>query len=342
MLGWEVIPRIGFGSFSVSPHGVGIMAGYFVGVLLMVRRARQRGFDEDHVWNAAAWGVVGAILGARIAYLTGHFDEFSSPLEWLQIWEGGISLVGGLLGGFTAAYIYVRRRGVDFFELTDLAAPGLALGTVIGRIGDLMIGDHLGKPASGWWGWKYRGGELISMPPCTNQAGDAVYPTASGCIEPGTVLHQTALYDQLWSVVILGVLLLLDRNPRRRGFLSLAWVSLYGLGRIATDFLRVDKTWLGLGLTGSQITSILFLAVAVYLLLRYQGIPGEPRPAKVPETVTAQAAALPATPAAASAWEAGHQPELPQPKADDQMELPESQADHQPDVPDEPDMDARE
>jgi phosphatidylglycerol:prolipoprotein diacylglycerol transferase len=115
MLGWRVVPRIGFDSFSVSPHGVGIMVGYFVGVLLMARRARRRGFDEDHVWNAAAWGVVGAILGARIAYLLGHFDEFSDPIEWLKIWEGGISLVGGLIGGFSAVFIYVRRVGVDFF-----------------------------------------------------------------------------------------------------------------------------------------------------------------------------------------------------------------------------------
>lgn len=282
MLGWRVVPRIGFGDASVSPHGVGIMIGYFAGVVLMARRARKQGFDEDHVWNAAAWGVVGAILGARIAYIVGHFDDFSGPLEWLKIWEGGISLVGGLIGGFTAAWIYARRRGVNFFELTDLAAPGLALGTAIGRVGDLMIGDHLGKPTSGWWGWEYQGGELISAPPCLYPGGDPVYPSVSGCIEPGMVVHQTALYDQIWSLVIFGVLMYLDRSPRRRGFLSLVWASLYGLGRIATDFLRVDKTWFGLGLTGSQITSIVVVVIAIYLLVRYRGVPGEPVAAGLP------------------------------------------------------------
>lgn len=295
MLGWRVVPRIGFGDFSVSPHGVGIMVGYFVGVLLMARRARQRGFDEDHVWNAAALGVVGAILGARIAYILGHFDEFTGPVEWLKIWQGGISLVGGLIGGFGLVYLYVRRKGVDFFELVDLAAPGLALGTVLGRSGDLLIGDHLGKATSGWWGWVYRGGELISAPPCLTPSGDPVYPTASGCIEPGTVVHQTALYDQIWSLVILGILLYLDRSPRRRGFLILTWASLYGLGRIATDFLRVDKTWLGLGLTGSQITSIVFVLVCVYLLIRYRGAPGDDgEPVALVEATTVVSSAGPA------------------------------------------------
>jgi prolipoprotein diacylglyceryltransferase len=85
LLGWEVIPRVGFGNFTISPHGLGIALGYFVGTMLLARRARARGFSEDHAWNAAAISVVGAILGARTAYVIGHFDEFNSPVEWLQI-----------------------------------------------------------------------------------------------------------------------------------------------------------------------------------------------------------------------------------------------------------------
>lgn len=269
MFGWKVIPRFG----PVSLHGIGIMFGYLAGTILWVRRGRARGFDEDKVWSAASWAVVGAILGARVAYVAGHFDEFNSPVEWLRIWEGGISLVGGMMGGWLAAYLYARTAGIHFFDLADLAAPGLALGVALGRSGDLAIGDHLGKETSGWWGWEYRGGELISPPPCITPQGNPVYSSIDGCIEPGMVVHQTALYDAIWSLVILAILTLLERNPRRRGFLALAWASLYAVGRIATDFLRVDKTWLGLGLTGSQITSIIVLIVCVYLIVRYGGVP---------------------------------------------------------------------
>ncbi|MEX0789275.1 MAG: prolipoprotein diacylglyceryl transferase family protein, partial [Actinomycetota bacterium] len=108
MLGWEVIPRIPLGSLSVSPHGVGIAVGYFIGATLMARRARRTGFDEDHAWNAAVVGILGAIIGARIAYVIGHNDQFSEPIEYLQIYKGGISLMGGLIGGFTAAWLFCR------------------------------------------------------------------------------------------------------------------------------------------------------------------------------------------------------------------------------------------
>lgn len=273
MLGWKVIPRFGAGGAGISPHGLFIAAGYFLGASMMARRGRERGVDEGHLWNVAAWGVVGAILGARIAYIAGHADDFSSPLEWLQIWKGGISLMGGFLGGIGLAWRYIRKNGLDFFQVADLGATGLAAGTALGRIGDLVIGDHLGKETSGPWAWVYRGGELISPPPCHDGAGNPVYSTPDGCIVPGTAVHQTALYDGLWSLVIFGILLLADRRQPRRGFLFLSWAGLYAAGRIVTDFLRVDKRWV-LGLTGSQLTALAALVVCGYLLARYRGAPG--------------------------------------------------------------------
>lgn len=280
-MGWRVIPRFGFGPIGVSPHGIGIAAGVFVGAWFMARRARSRGQDPDVVWSGAYFGVIGSILGARIAYVAGHFNEFSSPIEWLEIWKGGISLVGGLLGAFTAVYIFTRRRKISFFRLVDLGAPWLGIGIAVGRIGDLLIGDHLGRETSGWWGWQYKGGLLISPPPCT-ALGEAVYSTFDGCIAPGTVVHQTALYDSLWSLVIFGLLLLLDRKPHKTGFMFLTWASLYALGRIGTDFARVDKHWLDLGLTGSQLTSIAALLVCLFLLIRYQGAPPMASTAELP------------------------------------------------------------
>lgn len=277
MLGWRVVPGIGWGPLNVSPHGVGIALGYFVGAWLMARRTRRAGFDEDLAWNASAWGVIGAVVGARVAYVAGHLDAFRSPLDWIKIWEGGISLIGGLLGGMLAVAIYLRRRELSFLQLGDFGAPALALGIALGRSGDLIIGDHLGKPTSGWWGWTYRGGELISPPPCLTADGQPVYPSLDGCIEPGMAVHQTALYDAVWSLIIFALLLWLERRSgalrARPGFLFLTWAMLYALGRIVTDFLRVDKTWI-FGLTGSQITSVVAVAFCGYLLVRYRGGPG--------------------------------------------------------------------
>lgn len=244
-----------------------------MGAWLMARRAREAAYPEDHCWNGAGIGVLGAILGSRIAYVAGHLDFYANPADMFRIWEGGLSLVGGLIGAFGLVWVYTKVKKISFFQLVDLGAPGMGLGIALGRIGDLMIGDHLGKETTGWWGWVYEGGTLISPPPCVTAEGDSVYSTLSGCIEPGIVLHQTALYDMAWSFVILGILLWLARSPQRRGFLFLAWACLYALGRIGTDFLRVDKTWFGLGLTGSQITSLMVLVAGSILLARYKGIP---------------------------------------------------------------------
>ncbi len=267
MLGWEVIPRIPLENLSVSPHGVGIAVGYFLGATLMARRARRTGFDEDHAWNAAVVGVLGAIVGARLAYIIGHSAQFQSPIEYLQIYKGGISLMGGLLGGFLAAYIYCRVKNLDFARLADLGAPGLAIGTAVGRIGDLVIGDHLGRTTSGFWGWEYKGGELISPPPCD----PSIYPSPDGCIRPGMVVHQTALYDAIWALIIFLVLMVLSRKPRPNGFLVLTWAALYSAGRIITDFTRVDKTWFGTGLTGSQLTAIAVLGFSLVGLTKLRG-----------------------------------------------------------------------
>lgn len=285
MLGWEVIPRIPLGDLgSVSPHGVGIAVGYFIGATLMARRARKSGFDEDHAWNAAVVGILGAIVGARLAYVIGHNDQFNEPVEYLQIYKGGISLMGGLIGGFLAAWLYCRSKKLDFGRLADMGAAGLAIGTAVGRIGDLVIGDHLGRTTDGFWGWEYKGGELISAPPCD----PSVYPSANGCIEPGMVVHQTALYDSLWALVVFVVILRLERRPRPKGFLIFTWAAMYSAGRILTDLTRVDKTWFGTGLTGSQLTAIAVLLLSLVCLARLRR---KPRVAAVTPDDSAHAAA---------------------------------------------------
>lgn len=351
MLAWEVIPRIPLGDFGVSPHGVGIAIGYFIGATLMARRARRTGFDEDHAWNAAVVGVLGAIVGARIAYIVGHSNQFESPIEYLQIYRGGISLAGGLMGGFLTAWLYARSKKLDFARLADLGAPGLAIGTAVGRIGDLVIGDHLGKPTDGFWGWEYRGGELISSPPCL-QGGGPVYPSANGCIEPGMVVHQTALYDAVWALVIFFILMRLDRKPRPKGFLVWAWAALYAAGRIVTDFTRVDKTWFGTGMTGSQLTAIAVLLVALSALPRLRRAPaaaagavGEAPGAAGAATVaaasdgTAQAPAADAAEGRAEGAEAeppGVEEPAPEVAPADEAEATEVEASQEPAVAEEP------
>jgi phosphatidylglycerol:prolipoprotein diacylglycerol transferase len=283
VIGWPILDRIRLGPVAVSPHGLGIAAGYLAGSWWMIREGRNRGLSEEHVGTILLWALVGAIFGARFFYVLGHFSEFDSIGEMLAIWRGGISLIGGIAGAIIFAYPIMRRRGYRFLQVMDSAALGLAFGIVVGRIGDLVIGDHLGKPTDFFLGWAYRGGQLPG-PWVEISAGQWEATLAGGFtqtlsrqgatlvqgserIAAGPGVHQTALYDFFIAAGLFVFLYWLNRRPRREGVLIMSFAIWYGAGRVITDLLRIDKTFFGL--TGSQWTSIAAIVISVIVLVRF-------------------------------------------------------------------------
>ena len=275
-LEWGITPSIDIGGLSVSPHGIGIAIGYLAGAQLMVRRARRLGGPpENDIWNALFYALIGAIVGARLGYVLGHFSEVTEGgddlLGVFKVWEGGISLLGGITGAVLFALPYAVRRKMGFWRSTDLAVPGLALGIVIGRVGDLVIGDHLGDPTTFALGWRCTG-ETGGVAPASAATYERLAESSSpslGCFD--VVLHQTALYDFVSTLLLLGVLLYAGRTLRRQGMLTLLFVTWYGTMRVITDFLRVDKRYLGL--TGSQLLALSVVLASLYMLARYRGAP---------------------------------------------------------------------
>jgi phosphatidylglycerol:prolipoprotein diacylglycerol transferase len=289
-LAWEILPRFHVGPLAISPHGIGIALGFLAGAQLMVRRARRVGGPpENDIWNALFYALLGSIVGARVGYVLGHLSEVTDggddPLGVFRVWEGGISLIGGITGAVLMALPYVLRNRMGFWRTLDLAAPGLALGIVIGRIGDLIIGDHLGKPTTFALGWRCLGSD--GAPPVAAErylrALDAGDPPSLGCFD--LVLHQTALYDFISTLVLLGVLLWLGKRHRNAGFMILVLTVWYGAMRVITDSLRVDKRYFDL-LTGSQLMTLAAGLVCLYLLARYRGAPprfrAPPEPSAMP------------------------------------------------------------
>jgi prolipoprotein diacylglyceryltransferase len=155
-------------------------------------------------------------------------------------------------GGLALGLPVIRRAGLPLWPVLDGVAPGLALGIAIGRVGDLVVADHLGKP--------------------TRFALGFVCPsadTASPCVAPiGQAVHQPALYDLLAAAAILAVLFLLRRRPvPYHGHLMLLFGALYGSARFVEDFFRIDETH-GTGLSGSQWTAVTVVALCTWLLAR--------------------------------------------------------------------------
>lgn len=272
---FHAYPRIG----GISPHGIGIAVGYLLGGMLMVRYATKRGISSDEVWNMLMRAVVGVIVGARLFYVVGHFGEYfgagRNPLDIFKIWEGGIVFYGGAVGGIVAAIPTMRKHGYPIRTVLDMAAPAFPLGLIFGRIGDIIVGDHLGGASTMPFAFRFFPYQIPPNPGSYvahsfQSEGDLSACFLSGC-------HQTAFYDLVNVFILFPVVLLLARKARPRGWLIAFTATWYGGARLITDFAR-DAQFYGLGplrLHGTQWFSILLIVVgAVYLIRLARG--GEP------------------------------------------------------------------
>jgi len=237
------------------------------------------------------WALIGAIVGGGFFYVVAHFGEpgLKTIGDAFAVYRGGISLIGGIFGAMIFAYPLMRRYKLGFLQAMDTAAIGLPLGIVIGRIGDLVIGDHLGKPTSWLLAFRYFGGNLSGYD-CVGgvcattlnggqsqqitHAGATHFGAAGQILGHGIGVHQTALYDFLSTMVMVLVLVWMNRRPRRTGIMVMTFATWYAGMRIITDFLRVDKRFFGL--TGSQWGSVLVVVLCVATFIRFAMKPEHP------------------------------------------------------------------
>ncbi len=272
-LSWRVDTTREIFGIPYFPHGLLIAVAFVLGGLLLHRYTRQRGVPTDVLLDILTWVIVGSMLGTRLVWVAGNLDRMDSIAEVFMIWHGGMTLYGGILGGLIAGVIMLRRHQLPVLEMIDLAAPAMALGLVIGRVSDLVTGDHLGKPTGLPWGFRYVG---------TNPPGDP--PPL------GAVVHPVALYDTLLVSILFVILVLYLRKPRPAGTAAAIFALYYSIDRLFLDFLRTDRTRL-FGLTGTQLASIaVIIVVGTWLVRRRRnGLTAPHRPdhdvVRAPETV---------------------------------------------------------
>jgi phosphatidylglycerol---prolipoprotein diacylglyceryl transferase len=282
-IGWKVIDRFHIGSrFAISPHGVGIAVGFLAGAYVFTHEARKRGYPEESYNSILTAVLIGTIVGSRLGYVFTHLSEFHNPLDILKVYQGGLSQLGGVVGAVLFGYVVIRRAHLPFLPGLDAAAIPIPLGVVIGRVGDLIIGDHLGKPTSWLLAFQYHGGQLSgysceegrcatsladSHAQTITSTGATLTDSAGRVLGTGVGVHQTALYDLLLTMGLVLLLVFLNRTARRAGILFFTYMLWYGSGRIWTDFLRVENRFFGL--TGSQWTSLVAVTLAVVMLTRF-------------------------------------------------------------------------
>ena len=222
-----------WGSLRIHAYALCILAGIIVGLWLTSVRWARRGAPEGSVWDIAIWAIPLGIIGGRLYHVVSSPDAYFGPgfdgtgdLSLIpQLQRGGLGIWGAVLLGVVGAWIGCRKAGVKLTAFLDAAAPGLLLAQAIGRWGNYFNQELFGGPTTLPWGLQV----------------DADNPNFPPGMAADTLFHPTFLYESLWNLVGVGILLALDRKFRfRRGRLFWLYAIYYTLGRVWIEALRID------------------------------------------------------------------------------------------------------
>jgi phosphatidylglycerol:prolipoprotein diacylglycerol transferase len=243
------------GPLSIRWYGILMALAMAIGLWLAYRDARRRGLDPESLLKASELGLLGALVGARLYYVLFNLDYYMQfPQKIIAVWEGGLAIHGGVLGGLLVGGGYALWKGLPAITYMDIAAPSLALGQAVGRWGNFFNEEAFGTPTDLPW-------KLYISP--------AHRPLPFSQEE---FFHPTFLYESVWDFFVFIVLVTVFRKRLERapGALFLTYLGLYSVGRFLTEALRTDALMLG-PLRVAQLASLVGVGLAVIgvpLLLR--------------------------------------------------------------------------
>ncbi|GAA2196870.1 prolipoprotein diacylglyceryl transferase [Sinomonas flava] len=253
-----------WGALRIHAYALCILAGIVVGLWLTARRWRARGGSTDAIWDVAVWAIPAGIVGGRLYHVFSSPDRYFGPgfngtgdLSAIpRVWEGGLGIWGAVALGAIGAWIGCRRADVRLTAFVDAAAPGLLLAQAIGRWGNYFNQELFGGPTDLPWGLEV----------------DAANPNFPPGYAPGTLFHPTFLYESLWNLAGVVILLLLDRRLRfRGGRLFWLYACYYTLGRVWIEAMRIDDaemvTLAGITARLNVWTSIFVFAVSLVVFI---------------------------------------------------------------------------
>ena len=257
--------EISLGPFPVRAYALAIIVGVFVAVFVTERRWVARGGSAGVIADVAVVGVPAGILGGRVYHVITSWSQYADrPLDALKVWEGGLGIPGGLLGGVIGGLLVARKRGLRASALLDCAAPGIAVAQAIGRIGNWFNQELFGRPTDLPWALEI----------------DVVHRPARFLTEP--TYHPTFLYELLWNLVVAATVVLAERHfDLRRGRAFALYVALYSAGRFVIEGIRIDPAGSVGGLRTNEVVSILTFALATAYLVATRNNGTDDRPVEV-------------------------------------------------------------
>ncbi len=264
-------PDWNVGPLTISWHGLMTFVAVAVAVVLVARWGTRQGLSADGIYSVAVWAILGGIIGTRILHVIDFWGETyqHDPVTVLYFWQGGVTIYGAILGGFVGGSLFMIIRNSQWYlsmwgnyfsflgkpvraplpgvgRLADICAPALLIAQAIGRIGDVINGEHFAKFTDLPWAVIY------------------THPESPGGGRAPT--HPAVAYEILMDLVILAVLWPLRDRLRPHGMFFVLYLATYSLGRFFLSFLRVEFNEYG-PLNQAQIVALIVLAVTIPLLV---------------------------------------------------------------------------
>ena len=247
------------GPLTLHWYGLFMILGISAGLLISFRLGKKYyQITKNDIFDLAFWLIIGGIVGARIYDVLLQLPYYINyPWQIFAVWNGGLAIHGSIIAGIIIIYFFSISKKINFFKMTALLVPGLALGQAIGRFGNYFNQEIFGLPTNLPWGIPI---SVLNRP--------LEYVTFQ-------YFHPTFLYESLGSLLIFSVLYLATvwLNKRKRLnldsyiWLTATYMILYSLIRFSLEFIRLDYAPAFLGLRFPQVISLLIIIIFIFLLI---------------------------------------------------------------------------
>lgn len=245
-------------------YGAIIAFGFLLAVLFGGRIAYTWKMSLDKMIDVLIYGTFAGLIGARLFYVFSKWSYYGSHLSEIpQIWNGGLAIYGGLIGGLIAAFVVCKVRKMNFLNLLDVATMSFLLAQGIGRWGNYTNQEAFGVNTDLPWGmWSKKVAEYVS-------ANADTFAAEGFAVDPSLPVHPTFLYESLWCLLGFVLLYIICKKFRKfSGQLALTYGVWYGLERMVVEGLRTDSLYIAnTGIRVSQLISAILAGVCLILLI---------------------------------------------------------------------------
>ena len=245
--------------FEIALYGVIIGTGVLCGILIAAWMAKKTEQDPDLYWDFAIYAVIFSVIGARIYYVFFAWDQYKNNLiNIFNIRQGGLAIYGGVIAAFITLFVYAKIKNQNALRMADTGVVGLILGQAIGRWGNFTNREVFGE---------YTNNLLAMRLPIEVVRSSDISESIAAHITDGVnyiQVHPTFLYESLWNLMILVLLLIYWKHKKFEGEIALLYLGGYGLGRAWIEGIRTDQLLIpGTELPVSQVLAVMLFAGSV-------------------------------------------------------------------------------